>query len=111
MQRSLLPKSLALTTGLALLSTAPIGPVPARAASLPELLITEIVPASSGTGQPYEFVEVYNTTAHPVSLDNYKLLYYTSSPYQTPANRWTITGKVIPPRLRRRPRWAPSPGC
>lgn len=69
-----------------------------RATPLPGLIITEIVPASNGTGQPYEYVEIYNTTNQPIDLSGYKLLYYTASPYTTPANRWTITSAVIPAR-------------
>lgn len=64
----------------------------------PELLISEIVPTSQGTGQPYEFVEVYNPTLQPVDLEGYELQYFTSSPYETPANRWPIIGSVVPPR-------------
>ncbi|HWI51973.1 MAG TPA: lamin tail domain-containing protein, partial [Symbiobacteriaceae bacterium] len=71
---------------------------PVQAAPLPELLITEIVPASSGTGQPYEYVEIYNTTERPINLNGYKLQYFTASPYTKAANTWGITDKVIPAR-------------
>jgi hypothetical protein len=97
--RNLLQRSLSRLVG-AFLILAQVGAPPAAAAaeatSPPELLITEIVPASSGTGQPYEFVELYNPTQQSISLNDYKLLYYTASPYTTPANTWTITNKQIP---------------
>lgn len=97
MRKSPLYRSLALLFGaVLLLGQVTTPPSAAAAEALPELLITEIVPTSSGTGQPYEYVEIYNPTTAPISLNNYKLLYYTSSPYTTPANRWTITDKQIP---------------
>ncbi|HLO02897.1 MAG TPA: lamin tail domain-containing protein [Symbiobacteriaceae bacterium] len=99
MKKSPLQRALALMISAPLVLAqvvAPPGAVAAQASSPPELLITEIVPASSGTGQPYEFVEIYNPTTEPISLNNYKLLYYTSSPYTSPANRWMITDKQIP---------------
>lgn len=68
----------------------------ALAMPLPELIITEIVPASSGTGQPYEYVEIYNTTDGSIDLNGYKLQYFTASPYAKAANTWGITAKVVP---------------
>lgn len=65
------------------------------AQSATELMITEIVPASSGQGQPYEYVEIYNTTGGDISLNNYKLQYYTSSMEQ-PANEWGIANVTVP---------------
>jgi predicted phosphodiesterase len=50
--------------------------------SAPELLITEIVPDSEnvGSGDGYEFVEVYNNTDGPVNLKDYRMNYrYTDS--------------------------------
>ena len=72
--------------------------VPVRAQTVtPELLITEIVPASAGTGQPYEYVEIYNNTSQPINLDGYKLQYY-SNITGNPANTWPISDKIIRPR-------------
>jgi len=64
----------------------------------PDLLITEIVPASAEQGQPYEFVEIYNNTTHPIDLDGYELQYYTNVNASTPANRWPIASKTIRPK-------------
>ncbi|CAN7295648.1 lamin tail domain-containing protein [Paenibacillus sp. LjRoot153] len=89
-----------LVAALLVLNIAGLGSVPvAHAAVNPsDLVITEIVPASSGTGQPYEFVEIFNRTSQTIDLENFKLQYYTSSPYTTPGNTWKITGKTIGPR-------------
>ncbi|MCJ8013434.1 lamin tail domain-containing protein [Paenibacillus sp. KQZ6P-2] len=73
---------------------APQGTAHAAAAE-PDLMITEIVPQSIGTGQPYEYVEIYNNTTSPINLDGYKLQYYTSEPYSSPTNIWPITNKTI----------------
>jgi hypothetical protein len=89
--KSLVALLLALTMVLPL-SSARI----ALAMPLPELIITEIVPASSGTNQPYEYVEIYNTTDDPINLNGYKLQYFTASPYTKAANTWGITAKVVP---------------
>ncbi|MFH5182042.1 lamin tail domain-containing protein [Paenibacillus sp. TAB 01] len=64
----------------------------------PELLITEVVPASSGSNQAYEYVEIYNDTSHEINLDHYRLRYYSASPYTTFANEWTLLNKTIQPR-------------
>lgn len=66
----------------------------AEAADAPPLVITEIVPKSDGQGQPYEYVEIYNTTSQPISLDGYQLQYFTSN-MERPANRWTIRDTTI----------------
>ncbi|MDQ6420720.1 lamin tail domain-containing protein [Paenibacillus sp. LHD-117] len=50
--------------------------------SAPELLVTEIVPDSAnvGSGDGYEFVEVYNNTDGPLNLKDYRINYrYTDS--------------------------------
>ncbi|GAA0367607.1 lamin tail domain-containing protein [Bacillus horti] len=60
----------------------------------PALLITEVVPQSSGVGQPYEYVEIFNNTSEDIDLTNYQLQYFTSN-MNSPANRWTITDKTI----------------
>jgi hypothetical protein len=84
---------------LALTLVLPLTPARiALAMPMPELLITEIVPASAGTGQPYEYVEIYNTTDLPINLEGDKLLYFSTSPYTKPANTWGITAKVVPAR-------------
>ncbi|MBP3963430.1 S-layer homology domain-containing protein [Paenibacillus lignilyticus] len=49
---------------------------------LPPLMVTEIVPDSTnvGTGDGYEFVEVYNNTDQTINFKNYKIQYrYTDS--------------------------------
>lgn len=61
------------------------------------LLITEIVAKSAGTGQPYEYVEIYNNSSEAINLDGYELQYFTSN-FSNPANRWTITNKTIQPK-------------
>ena len=42
--------------------------------SMPELLITELVPDSTnvGTADGYEFIEVYNNTDKDIDFSNYK---------------------------------------
>nr|WP_306813067.1 S-layer homology domain-containing protein [Paenibacillus soyae] len=50
--------------------------------SAPPLLVTEIVPDSAnvGSGDGYEFVEVYNNTDKPMNLKDYRIKYrYTDS--------------------------------
>lgn len=75
------------------------GIVPLSAASAegagPRLVISEIVPASAGTGQPYEYVEIYNNSPDTIDLNGYRLQYYTSN-MNNPANVWTISNKTIP---------------
>ncbi|MUK87521.1 hypothetical protein GMD78_03785 [Ornithinibacillus sp. L9] len=61
------------------------------------LLITEIVSKSAGTGQPYEYVEIYNNSSDEINLDGYELQYFTSN-FSNPANTWPITNKTIQPR-------------
>ncbi|TBL78145.1 S-layer homology domain-containing protein [Paenibacillus thalictri] len=63
----------------------------ANAASVkPDLLITEIVPATSGANEAFEYVELYNNTTDPIDLSEYYLFYYTS-------NAWQL-GKTIQPK-------------
>ncbi|GIP35244.1 lamin tail domain-containing protein [Paenibacillus sp. J2TS4] len=56
---------------------APIGEAP--------LLITEVVAASPGEGEPYEYIELYNNSNRTIDLAGYKMYYYYD-----PANpeRW-----------------------
>lgn len=63
----------------------------------PSLIITEIVAKSDGAGQPYEYVEIYNTTSEAINLQDYQLQYFTSN-FSSPANRWAIKDKVIRPK-------------
>ncbi|WP_077247814.1 lamin tail domain-containing protein [Bacillus sp. FJAT-27225] len=60
----------------------------------PPIVITEIVVKSDGDGQPYEYVEIYNTTSNDINLEKYQLQYFTTS-MSNPANRWQITNKTI----------------
>ncbi|MFD1020244.1 lamin tail domain-containing protein [Thalassobacillus hwangdonensis] len=71
---------------------------PANAeATTPPLIITEIVTKSAGSGQPYEYVEIYNTTSEAINLQDYQLQYFTSN-FSSPANRWPIQDKIIQPK-------------
>ncbi|MQR94098.1 lamin tail domain-containing protein [Fictibacillus phosphorivorans] len=63
----------------------------------PSLLITEIVAKSAGSGQPYEYVEIYNNTSSDLSLEGYELQYFTSN-NSNPSNRWKISTKTIKAR-------------
>ncbi|WP_374054583.1 lamin tail domain-containing protein [Rossellomorea sp. FM04394] len=63
----------------------------------PPLVITEIVTKSAGSGQPYEYVEIYNTTSEAINLQDYQLQYFTSN-FSSPANRWPIEDKTIQPK-------------
>lgn len=63
----------------------------------PPLIITEIVTKSAGSGQPYEYVEIYNTTSKAIDLQDYQLQYFTSN-FSSPANRWPIQDKIIQPK-------------
>jgi hypothetical protein len=54
------------------------------------------VTKSAGSGQPYEYVEIYNTTSEAINLQDYQLQYFTSD-FSSPANRWTIEDKIIQP--------------
>lgn len=65
--------------------------------STPPLVITEIVTKSDGSGQPYEYVEIYNTTSEAINLQDYQLQYFTSN-FSSPANRWPIEDKTIQPK-------------
>ncbi len=84
---------LALGLGLVLL---PDQNVNAEDAS-PPLIITEIVTKSAGSGQPYEYVEIYNTTSEAINLEDYQLQYFSSN-FSSPANSWPIHDKVIQPK-------------
>ena len=66
--------------------------------TMPKLLITEIVANSSGTGELYEYIELYNATNERISLDGYQLQYFTRDVenFPPPANNtWRISGKSI----------------
>jgi fibronectin type 3 domain-containing protein len=63
----------------------------------PPLIITEIVTKSAGSGQPFEYVEIYNTTSEAINLQDYQLLYFTSN-FSNPANQWPIQDKIIQPK-------------
>ncbi|NQD65147.1 hypothetical protein HP456_04365 [Bacillus haikouensis] len=63
----------------------------------PPLIITEIVSKSAGSGQPHEYVEIYNTTSEAINLQDYQLQYFTSN-FSSPANRWPIQNKTIQPK-------------
>jgi fibronectin type 3 domain-containing protein len=63
----------------------------------PPLIITEIVSKSAGSGQPHEYVEIYNTTSEAINLQDYQLQYFTSN-FSSPANRWPIHDKTIQPK-------------
>lgn len=72
----------------------PMQTVYAESNSVSDLVITEIVPNSSGAGQLYEYVEIYNTTSHRIDLNGYQLQYFTTD-FAKPANKWTISNKSI----------------
>jgi hypothetical protein len=66
---------------------------------IPELLITEMLPNPSAgpgaSGDPYEFIELYNASSHPVNLKDYQLVFYP-----TPEDRRVndiIEDKIIQP--------------
>ncbi|CAH1209850.1 hypothetical protein PAECIP111891_03423 [Paenibacillus allorhizoplanae] len=90
-----------LVAALLTLHVVGLGSVPAAHAATVsplDLVISEIVPASSGAGQPYEYIEIFNRTSETIDLDNFKLQYYTASPYTTAGNTWKISNKTIGPR-------------
>ncbi|KRF09649.1 hypothetical protein ASG89_15645 [Paenibacillus sp. Soil766] len=90
-----------LVAALLVVNVAGLGTVPvahAAAISPSDLVITEIVPASSGTSQSYEYIEIFNRTSQTIDLQDFKLQYYTDSPYTTPKNTWPITNKTIGPK-------------
>ncbi|MBU5445324.1 S-layer homology domain-containing protein [Paenibacillus sp. MSJ-34] len=94
-------KAIALPLLLALAMAQPFGFAPAGQAyaetPAPELMITEIVPASSETGQPYEYVEIYNNTSHAIDLKGYRLQYFTKAAdnFTSVTNNWTLPSKTI----------------
>lgn len=69
--------------------------------NIPELMITEIMPASScglgDTAAPYEYIEIYNNSDKPLDIANYKIEYYTGS--GAAVAQWDITdSRIIQPR-------------
>ncbi|RAK19887.1 S-layer family protein [Anoxybacillus vitaminiphilus] len=65
----------------------------------PKLLITEIVPNSSNTGEKdgYEFIEIYNNSDQPVSLQDYHIIYrYPASDNKADAIWKFDDNKTIP---------------
>lgn len=62
--------------------------------TMPDLMVTEVVINSSGTGQLFEYVEIYNNSSERINLDGYQLQYFTSN-FSSPANRWIISNKSI----------------
>ncbi|WP_165452215.1 lamin tail domain-containing protein [Paenibacillus thalictri] len=78
-----------------LLATDQQPPVDPGAKGAASLLITEIMAAPKAAGEPYEYVELYNTTNQPIDLTGYKLHYYTNpgltQPWTDPsAKKWNI---------------------
>ncbi|NOU94453.1 hypothetical protein GC093_14680, partial [Paenibacillus sp. LMG 31456] len=72
-----------------------VPPKAEAAVTAPSLLITEIMAASKASGDPYEFVELYNTTSQPINLTNYQIHYYTQPGLAQPwtdanAKKWSI---------------------
>ncbi|HIW32653.1 MAG TPA: lamin tail domain-containing protein, partial [Candidatus Paenibacillus intestinavium] len=61
---------------------------------MPDLTITEAVLNSSGSGQLFEYVEIYNNTTERIDLDGYQLQYFTTN-FSNPANKWKISNKSI----------------
>jgi len=81
---------LILSLVLVLSSAAEINPLHARAAeNLPELLITEVMPKGQDGDDPYEYIELYNTSENNLDLKNYNLVY---------PNVDITESKVIPPK-------------
>lgn len=73
--------------------------------SLPYLLITEIVPATSakgvGNGDKFEFIELYNNSDQPIDLSGYELHYMTAPSTRPTEYTWRKldnTDIVIPAR-------------
>ncbi|WP_249716682.1 lamin tail domain-containing protein [Paenibacillus sp. J31TS4] len=68
--------------------------VPGAPKGEPPLLITEVMAASPGTGQPYEYIELYNNSEQAIDLYGYKLYYYYDpvSPdlWNTKVTKWSI---------------------
>ncbi|MFC0214007.1 S-layer homology domain-containing protein [Paenibacillus chartarius] len=63
---------------------------------VPAMLITELVPDTTnvGSGDGYEFVEIYNNTTKPIALSDYRLLYrYTNS--DTPDGVWELPSQAV----------------
>lgn len=66
----------------------------AKAATEPEVLITELMPNTINVNKAdaYEFIELYNNTQSTINAKNYKLIYdYQSS---TASQSWDITADV-----------------
>ncbi|WP_028552150.1 lamin tail domain-containing protein [Paenibacillus sp. UNC451MF] len=93
-------KIVSLVVLIALLcSLIPIQGIPSAAAASgtasPTLLITEIMAAPKAAGEPYEYVELYNTASQPIDLTGYQIHYYTNPALEQPwtdtkAKKWSI---------------------
>lgn len=46
----------------------------AYAESLPDLLITEVMPLSQSSNDSYEYIELYNCSSNPIDLKDYKFI-------------------------------------
>jgi cysteine-rich repeat protein len=78
------------------MANASITLVPAGSCTVAHLLISEIRSRGAG-GAADEFVELYNPTSAPVTLDATWKLEGRSNAASSYTSRWTGTGKVVPP--------------
>lgn len=69
------------------------------------LLITEMVVASPGEGEPYEYIELYNNSNRAIDLAGYKMYYYYDPAHpelwNTKVTKWLImTAKDVDPGVK-----------